>query len=58
MDGENKSEFFDLPAWLKTCRHPEHEPPMHIAIPEGKGYRHVCPGCGATRTLIPPRFSL
>lgn len=28
------------------CRHPEHNPPMGLYIPEGKRYRHICPGCG------------
>jgi hypothetical protein len=30
----------------KICLHPQHEPPMHLYIPHGKRYRHVCPGCG------------
>lgn len=45
-----KSGFFDLPV-QQTCRHPEHEPPSMLYIPPGKGYRHVCPGCGKTVNL-------
>lgn len=40
-----KPGFFDLPS-SRTCTHPEHNPPMHLYIPPGQGYRHVCPGCG------------
>lgn len=37
--------FFDLsPA--QTCVHPEHNPPMGLYIPPGKGYMHECPACG------------
>lgn len=35
----------------KTCRHPEHNPPMFIHIPEGECYKHVCPFCG-TKTMV------
>lgn len=28
------------------CRSLDHDPPMHIVIPPGKIYRHVCSGCG------------
>lgn len=30
----------------KSCNNIEHNPPSHIAIPQGQQYRHVCPGCG------------
>lgn len=53
---EKKSGFFDLPK-NKTCRHPEHEPPSHICIPQGKGFRHVCPGCGRIVDIIPPQIT-
>ena len=37
----------DYEQWSKErCVHPDHEPPMHLVIPAGKRYRHVCPGCG------------
>lgn len=52
-----KSGFFDLPDH-KRCRHPEHQPPSHMVIPPGKGYRHVCPGCGKVTVIIPQQFSL
>jgi hypothetical protein len=52
-----KGGFFDLPK-INQCRHPEHEPPKHLHIPQGKGYHHVCPGCGAKMNIIiPPQIS-
>lgn len=50
--------FFDLPDNQRPCIHPEHNPPMGLYIPPGKGYRHVCPGCGCTQTLIPQQIDL
>lgn len=50
-----RSGFFDLPK-EKRCTHPEHNPPGHLYIPQGKGYRHVCPACGAEAVLIPPQI--
>lgn len=49
--------FFDLPK-KTNCKHPEHDPPKHLHIPQGKGYRHVCPSCGNTVDLIPPQTTL
>lgn len=54
---EEKGGFFDLPNIL-TCRHPEHNPPQHIHIPNGKGYRHICPGCRKVTDLIPQQITL
>jgi len=54
---EKKGGFFELPK-EKKCNHLNHEPPQHIYIPQGKGYRHVCPACGAESVLIPPQISL
>ena len=45
--------FFDLPV-RQHCANPEHEPPGLLHIPAGKGYRHVCPGCGAVRIITSP----
>lgn len=42
---KQESGFYKLPK-EQTCTHPEHSFPMHIYIPRGQGYRHVCPGCG------------
>ncbi len=53
---EKKNGFFDLPKDT-TCKDPEHEPPKYLCIPQGKGYRHVCPRCGAVTELIPPQIS-
>lgn len=49
----NKSGFFDLPI-STICRNPEHNPPTHLYIPPGKGYKHVCPGCGHVIILSSP----
>lgn len=55
-----QSGFEPIPeGWLNNkCRHPEHEPPGLICIPQGQQYRHICPGCGATRILRPPQISM
>jgi hypothetical protein len=52
FDNENtkKGGFEDIPT-IERCRDPEHEPPMHLYIPPGKQYRHICPGCGKTVVL-------
>jgi len=54
--GADKSGFFDLDE-IPQCKHPEHEPPMYLYIPTGKGYRHVCPKCGKVTTIISPQIS-
>lgn len=51
------SGFFDLPK-TEICNCPQHNPPSHIYIPQGKGYRHTCPCCGKVATIIPTQFSL
>lgn len=53
----NKNGFYDLPK-DETCRHPEHNPPTHLYIPPGKGYRHVCPSCGKITNITPLQISL
>lgn len=41
----------------KPCRHPEHNPPMHIVLPDGV-YEHECPSCHSRQifTVEKPRF--
>lgn len=56
-DAEEKGGFFDLPL-PKRCNDPRHDPPMHLYIPQGKGYIHICPTCGRKATLIPTQISL
>lgn len=34
------------PDYKEPCRHPEHNPPMHIYVPQGMRYVHTCPYCG------------
>ena len=59
-----KSGFFDLPPGYydlpgtKPCLDPAHEPPTHLYIPPGKGYRHVCRSCGNTRLLFSSAVTL
>ena len=55
-DRMNKSGFFDLPG-QEICKDPEHKPPSHLHIPQGKGYRHICPSCGKETVIIPPQIS-
>lgn len=35
----------------EPCRHPEHQPPMHIVLENGT-YEYTCPGCGEVRTIV------
>lgn len=56
-EGKGDGGFFDLPQ-SKICNHPEHYPPNHICIPQGKGYRHVCPSCGKVTVIVPQQFTL
>lgn len=52
-----KSGLFPLPK-VNTCQHPQHNVPMHLYIPTGHGYRHVCPGCGNVITVVPKQITL
>lgn len=54
-DRERKSGFEDDPA-PRRCMHREHEPPRHMVIPQGKIYRHICPGCASETVLRPPQI--
>lgn len=49
--------FFDLPKGMKPCLRPEHQPPRHLVIPPGKGYRHICPSCGKETVMIPMQIT-
>jgi predicted RNA-binding Zn-ribbon protein involved in translation (DUF1610 family) len=40
------TEIIDDPLYEKPCCHPEHNPPSHIVIPDGKLLKHICPACG------------
>jgi hypothetical protein len=45
--------------WVaKQCLHPEHNPPMHIHIPPGYVYEHICPACGQKRVIQGSNTSL
>lgn len=53
--------FEDIPEdekWTdKICRSPYHDPPMHLYIPPGKRYRHVCPACGKETVIYGSRLT-
>jgi hypothetical protein len=55
-------EFEDIQVspWevAQMCSHPEHNPPMHIHIPQGKQLKHTCPGCKQVQVVRPPQISL
>lgn len=42
--------YFKLPE-PRTCTNPFHTPPMHIYVPPGMGYRHICPACGRVQEI-------
>lgn len=37
----------------RLCYDENHNPPMHLVVPEGKRYRHVCPTCKQIKYLYP-----
>jgi predicted RNA-binding Zn-ribbon protein involved in translation (DUF1610 family) len=53
---QKQGGFFDLPK-VQTCKSNEHNPPTHIHIPQGKGFKHICPACGKETIIIPPQIS-
>ncbi len=60
-----KGGFFPLPEFPEKkkedkdiCNDPEHKPPTHICIPQGMGYKHICPSCGKISVIIPPQYTL
>jgi hypothetical protein len=55
LNKKKESGFFDLPT-STTCKDSEHNPPEYLHIPQGKGYRHVCPACGYVTNVIPPQI--
>jgi len=38
----------------ERCLDPSHNFPSHMCIPQGHGYRHVCPKCGAVKIVKNP----
>jgi hypothetical protein len=53
---DKESGFFDLKA-ERHCESPAHNAPKLLHIPQGKGYRHVCPQCGHVQEIIPMQVS-
>lgn len=59
-----KGGFFPLPKFPDkkleedTCNSTEHDPPKYLHIPQGQGYKHVCPRCGKVQVVIPPQITL
>ncbi len=58
MREQRQSGFEDDPDCPKVCQHSGHEPPRNLVIPEGKRYRHVCPGCGQKTYLYSSNIRL
>lgn len=56
-DEDKKSGFFPLKI-EKGCQDRSHNPPSHMVIPQGQGYRHVCPSCGNVQIVIPQQYTL
>lgn len=56
-DCSKRSGFFNLPT-QEVCRNPDHNAPTHLHIPQGQGYRHICPSCGHTVVLTAPTVTL
>ena len=52
-----KPGFFNLPHFF-PCQHPEHSPPSMLHVPNGQGYRHICPKCGNISILTSLSFLL
>jgi hypothetical protein len=53
---QERSHFEDIEI-ISRCTHPEHNPPMHLHIPQGKRYVHICPYCRHREILQPPQIS-
>jgi hypothetical protein len=53
---DEKSHFEDIEQ-VKLCKNPEHNPPTHLHIPQGKRYVHICPGCNSRVILQPPQIT-
>lgn len=53
---EEKSHFEDIEE-NPPCKHPEHEPPCYLHIPQGKRYVHICPSCRQRSVIQPPQIS-
>ena len=42
----------------KQCNDHEHDPPKYLHIPQGQGYRHICPSCGKPTVIIPSQVTM
>jgi len=55
MNGNNldkeESHFEDDETYFQPCLDPSHNPPMHLYIPPGQKFVHICPNCG-NKTII------
>ncbi len=57
ISDKTESSFFPLKT-EKRCTNRGHNIPSHMVIPQGQGYRHVCPGCGEVQIVIPQQYTL
>lgn len=56
LNEKERSHFENIQKEI-TCKDPDHKPPMHLHIPNGKRYIHICPACGQRSVLEPPQIS-
>lgn len=57
---KKRGGFEDIPKSEigSLCLDPEHAPPMHLWIPPGKQYRHICPSCGHEVVMRAPQVTM
>ena len=54
VDPKKRGGLRKIKSAEEPCRHPEHNPPMHIHLEPGV-YEYVCPACGRTVIFsVPP----
>ena len=56
-NSKEESHFEDIEKEI-ICKDPGHKPPMHLYIPQGKRYIHICPACGNKIVITPMQYSL
>lgn len=53
----NESGFVKNASLKTHCTNTYHNPPTDLNIPTGYSYRHVCPECGQTITIVNQAFN-
>ena len=58
MENKEQSHFEPIEdSKFKLCRDLSHNAPMHLYIPEGQKYIHICPSCGKKVEIIPQQIT-